>query len=301
MLSLEKYTIEAQRAVTDTVDAFHLHAAVSDGSSVIVPCSYQILEPGFRPFRAGKASPQELQSELDSVLEQAEKRGIDPGIEDEEALRKLAIQLGLGIDCSNLAFRSLDLLHDRLGIGPYTSRVFRSAAEIQDLNANKDSWAAKNEDGSPRSLTDEEVEKLETADVVEASWVASVFGKDPEFIIGSRHMTDMSAAYPVEQKNTLPGDLLAFKKAGSGAVSHLAVVETVDEVEEGVIHVDFWHSWHTRDFESGLRRDAVTLEGDSLTWSHEGLASPTRYEEHFFCRPTGMAELTVLFEDQLSV
>ncbi len=125
MPSLDQYEHEARRAVTDTAQAFHLQASTVDGLPLSVPCSYQILEPGFRPFRAGKATSQELQGELDSVLAQAEARGISAGIEGQESIRKISVQLGLGIDCSNLAFRGLTLLHKRLGLRPYTDNVFR--------------------------------------------------------------------------------------------------------------------------------------------------------------------------------
>jgi hypothetical protein len=84
--------------------------------------------------------------------------------------------------------------------------------------------------------------------------------------------------------------LLAFKKAGSGVVSHVAVIEST-EAEGDVTHAKFWHSWHTRDFESGVRRDHVTAIGEHSVWSHNGLTDTSRYQGHFFCRPIGMAAL----------
>lgn len=295
MLSPEQYAHEARGAVVDTAQAFHLKASAGDGSPVSAPCSYQILEPGFRPFRAGKASPKELQDELDGVLGQAQSRGIDPGIEGQEAIRKLSVQLGLGIDCSNFAYHTLARLHDRLGFGSYTDHVFRSGAEIRELHANKESWAARDEDGNPRQLTTEESDKLRTSEFVAVTWIEDVFNKDPEFIIGSHHMSSPEAAEQVLPQDVLPGDLIAFNKAGNGRVSHIAVVEKADALSEETMRMDFWHSWHTRDFQSGLRRDAVQTNGVSSTWSHDGLADPTRYSGYFFCRPMGTAALTATF------
>jgi hypothetical protein len=292
MISLEQYTQVAHRAVIDTAQAYHLQATTVEGLPLSVPCSYQILEPGFRPFRAGKASPQELQSELDTVLGQAEARGINAGIEGQEAIRKLSVQLGLGIDCSNFAYRCLTLLHERVGIGEYTDTVFRSAPEIRDLHASKESWAARDQDGNARPLSAPEAEKLGAADLLDTTWIASVFGKDPEFIIGSHHMSNADAAQPLHAAKVLPGDMIAFNKAGNGVVSHVAVVESTDTASDGSMHMDFWHAWHTRDFQSGLRRDNLQTDGQSFTWSHEGLADPTRYQGHFFCRPLGLIALT---------
>src|SRR5690606_32773981 len=99
-------------------------------------------------------------------------------------------------------------------------------------------------------------------------------------------------AVPVEPTNLYPGDVLAFNKAGNGVISHVAMVEAVDQVNDSQ-EVAFWHSWHTRDFDAGLRRDSVRISSDNrqLTWSHEGLADTSRYQGHFFCRPIGMHAL----------
>jgi hypothetical protein len=170
MTSVRDYEVAAQSAVQETAQAFHLEAPTTSEGLVTVPCSYQIVEPGFRPFRSGKASAGELQAELDRTLSQAEERGIDVGIEGEESLRKLLIQQGLGIDCSSFAFRCLVRAHEKLGLEPYTDSVFRSASEIKRLNEKKESWAAKNEDGSPRPLTPKEQRGLAAGNLLPVSW-----------------------------------------------------------------------------------------------------------------------------------
>jgi hypothetical protein len=297
MTSLEQYREQAHRAVVDTAQAFHLEAQTRSGLVLEVPCSYQILEPGFRPFRAGKAPPEELQQELDGVVSEAQNRGIDIGIEGEESLRKLVVQLGLGIDCSNFAYRSLMRAHDQLDLGKYTDTVFRSAEEIRSLHGSKSSWSAKDANGNQRNLTDDEESKLAGAEILEAGWVADVFGKDPEFIIGSHHMSTGDAARLIPPEETLPGDLIAFNKAGNGKVSHVAVVETV-EANEADTFIEFWHAWHTRDFNSGVRRDHVKVMPNSEKWSHEGLADTTRYGGYYFCRPLAMAALVDLIRER---
>lgn len=289
-MSFEQYRHDARHAVIDTAQAFHLNAITNEGRQLEVPCSYQILEPGFRPFRAGKATAEELQAELDDNLAQAAVRKIDPGIEGYESVRKICLQLGLGIDCSNFAYRAQTLLHGIVNGEPYVNHVFRDGKEISSLHATKDSWTAKDEHGHPRELTEEERAKLDTNDPVSIAWIASVFGKDPEFVMGSHHMTTQEAAVPIEATEALPGDLLAFKKAGNGVVSHVAVVESV-EASADHVRLDFWHSWHTRDIKSGLRRDSVQYGDLNPTWSHEGLADTERYQGHYICRPIGLVAI----------
>jgi hypothetical protein len=280
----------ARRVVVETAHDFHFRAVTEDGRQIEAPIVYQIEEPGFRPYRAGKASAEELQAELDRIIGLADQRGVNMGIEGIDSVRKLASQMGYGVDCSNFAFRTLDRIHDTMGLQPYTQTVFRLASEIRELHATKKpSWDAKDKNGNTRNLTDEELAKLESSDLLDIDWITEVFGKDPEFIIGSAHMTDDHATEQVEPTEVLPGDLIAFTKAGAGVVSHVCVVEQA-EVSDKTAHIDFWHSWHTRDFESGIRRDSVTVEADlTMRWSHEGLEDPKRYEGYSFRRPAEIA------------
>ena len=290
MISTEQYQAETHQAVVDTALAFHLQAITTEGLLVNVPCGYQILQPGFRPFRAGKASPQELQDCLDGVVQEAHEKGIDLGIEGRQSLRKLSIQLGLGIDCSNFAYRALTLVHGRLDLPSYITSVFRDAAEIRVLHSKGGSWEAKDADGNPRELTDDEADLLSTDSSIDIAWIASLFGKDPAFITGSKHICSTAATEPTDSAHLMPCDLLAFRKAGTAAVSHVAVIETV-EFSGSEVHADFWHAWHSRDFESGIRRDSVTFaEGSEPSWSHEGLADPGRYQGYSLVRPRMLAD-----------
>lgn len=290
MSDLESYKQEAHRAVADTAQAFHLQATTNEGLAVAVPVTYQILEPGFRPFRAAKASAGELQQVLDDTVAEAETKGIDLGIEGQESLRKLAIQLGLGIDCSNFVYRSLELLHDRLGLGAYTETVYREAAEIKALHDKKGNWRAKDENGNDRELTEDEARILETQDSVSVRWVTDTFGKDPEFILGSKHIAAAEATVPIASVDVAPGDIIAFNKAVSGVVSHVAIVESVEETRFART-AQFWHSWHSRDFQSGLRRDYVTFGEEVAVWSHEDLADASRYRGHTLVRPVALASV----------
>ncbi len=291
MISIEAYKQATHQAVVDTAQAYHLKTTTNSGLQLAVPCSYQILEPGFRPFRSGKASAEELQRQLDDVCDQARASSIDLGLESAESVRKLSIQLGLGIDCSNFAFRALSLIHDRLELGPYTDYVFLHGPDIKYLHSAKESWSAKNDDGSPRQLEDEEQQKLQESELLDTTWVAQTFSKDPEFIIGSQHISGSNAARIISPNEALPGDLIAFKKAGKAVVSHVAVIESVNVSNTDLTQIDFWHSWHSRDFESGLRRDSVTVNGSTCKWSQEGLSDQTRYKEHYLCRPIGLASI----------
>lgn len=283
MIRLEQYSEAAQAAVHQTATDFHLEAKTTKGVLVSAPCTYQIREPGFRPFRDGKASAAELQAALDDTVLDAENRGIDLGIEGHESIRKLALQLGLGIDCSNFVYRAVALAHQNLGIDPYERAVFRDGSEVRSLHTQGGSWSTLNEH------THDDLVSLQTADLLSIEWLQRVLGKDPEFIIGSKHIAADAAVNQIDIKALLPGDILGFKKAGQGTVSHVAVIESVD-ASEGQYRANFWHSWHTRDLESGLRADTVTFSGDSYAWSHAGLADKTRYEDYVLLRPRLMAD-----------
>lgn len=287
---MEEYIDIAHRAVVDTAQDFHFTATTDDGRQLEVPFGYQIEEPGFRPFRSGKATPDELRAEFGRIVNLASERGVSIGIEGYDSVRKISIQMGLGVDCSNFAYRALSLVHDRMNLPDYTQTVFRAGEDIRALHATKKpSWDANDENGEPRQLTGDENIKLETGDLLDVDWLTKVFNKDPQFVLGSTHMCDDNATEKIQVETMLPGDLIAFTKTGSGIVSHVAVVEQV-LVDDGHVHADFWHSWHTRDFESGLRRDSVTIVPDqTMSWSHEGLDDPARYIAHSFRRPAAMA------------
>lgn len=279
---------EVRSAINETAQAFHLSAVTTANEQLLVPCTYQILEPGFRPFRAGKASPEELQAELDLTISQAEERGISIGIEGKDSVTKLMLQQGLGIDCSNFAFRALSLAHDALNIPPYAATVFRDAAEIQALYG-KGKWLPVDEDGLSRELLEEEARILDSSDLITIEWVCDVFGKDPEFVTGSAQICNTNATVAVAPEELLPGDLVAFRSASTQKISHVGVAEEITK-KDGTVTVDFWHSWHTRDFASGLRRDTVRINSDDqLQWSHQGLGDTERYDHHSFRRPAGLA------------
>ena len=279
---------EVRSAVNETALAFHLSAVTTTNEQLLVPSTYQILEPGFRPFRAGKASPEELQAELDLTISLAEERGVSIGIESRDSVTKLMLQQGLGIDCSNFAFRALSLAQDNLQLPPYVASVFRDAAEIQALH-DTGKWTPVSKDGSARELSRKEASQLHDNELVTIEWVCDVFGKDPEFVTGSSQICDTNATVAVVPEELLPGDLIAFRSAPSQKISHVGVAEEVVQ-KNGVVTVGFWHSWHTRDFASGLRRDTVRVNADhELQWSHQGLGDTERYDQHTFRRPAALA------------
>ena len=76
-------TIEQVRgAINETAQSFHLSIEDKNGNPLSVPCTYQIDEPAFSPFRAAKGSPDvELQSELNKVVTESAKRRKALGIE----------------------------------------------------------------------------------------------------------------------------------------------------------------------------------------------------------------------------
>lgn len=296
MRTVGEYSHVVESVVTDTAASYHMLAADVQGGLLDVPCSYQIAEPGFRPFRAGKASGPELQAELNRIVTEAADLDIELGLENAESLRKLLIQNGLGIDCSAFTYQALGQAHAQFDLPDYASTVFIPTEGIRNLHRTKDSWKAKDEQGNERPLSPVERQQLYTQDVVTADWVADVFGKDPEFVMGSKHMVSPEAAIVVEPQDALPGDLIAFRKAGSGVVSHVAVIETVTLTGTDKVHLDFWHSWHTRGFDSGLRPDHVTITDEQFDWSHADLGN--RYEGHYFARPKALHELVQSLEPE---
>lgn len=290
----EDYIDIVHGAVVETAQRFHLRAETDDGRLIEVPMGYQILEPGFRPFRAGKASPEEIQAELDQLIADASEKGVALGVEGKESVGKLAIQNGWGVDCSNFAYHALEAIHNRLALPQYPETVFRSASDVRALHeasikSGNPNWLAKDENGEARNLSDVEQDQLEVADCLSIDWIMKTFGKDPTFVTGSAHICAEEATVGVETDELLPGDLIAFTKAGAGVVSHVGVIEQAERVGDET-QADFWHSWHSRDYESGIRRDRVIISpGQAHRWSHEGLEDPTRYEAYSFRRPAAMA------------
>lgn len=292
-MSIEKKIGIVQEAVAEVRQTFQLSTIGSDGEPVSSEPSYQIAEPGFRPFRMGKATPDELQAELDRIIAEADAATpkVDLGLENSEALKKLLVQNGIGIDCSNYAYHAQSHIHAKLGIDPYSREVFRAGDEIRRLHATKPSWQPVDTAGLPRELTEHERKKLETAEWLDAEWIARIFGKDVPFIVGSGHMADLASSVATRPEHALPGDLLVFQKAGSAVISHLSVVEYVTSDEYSTTAM-FSHAWHTRDFESGLREDVMTLNhasGLAEEASHKGLIDPARYIGHAFRRPASLA------------
>lgn len=269
----EKYVGVAQAAVSESAAGFHLRVG-----SITAACGYEIHKYGRQPFRAGKASPQELQEKLDTVV-----ADLDLDVQDEETLHSIISSYQLGIDCSNFAFRCLQGVYERLGLKSYSDHVFREASEIRELAISKDSWKA--------TLGRDDEETLERSDKLSAGWVARAFGKQPEFIVGAAHITAPEAATPIEPLRTLPGDLIGFKNIATGVVSHLAVVESVNATEDSAVKVDFWHPSSPQGLRPCLRNDTVTIDATIMSWGRAGLMRPDKYQGAAFYRSIGIANL----------
>lgn len=283
---------EFSRLATDTIDesfnSFRLTAEASDGTVVSAMSTYQIpSEAMFNPFGSGKASGPELQAELNRRIAADQERGIDPGIVDSESLRLAITRLGLGIDCSNFAIRTLILLHAKIG-KDYTDHIFYGGQELQRLHeAKPESWSARNPDGSPREFTAEERAMLEENRVA-VSWIAKVLGKDPPFITNARRIADTTVNRELDREEVAPGDLVAFTKPDSEVVSHVGVIDTVRVSSIGIQTIGFCHSWSTRRFDdNGPKRDSVRIYPMTQRheWSDDGLVDRSRYSGHLFVRP----------------
>jgi hypothetical protein len=294
MADVKAHAEAAHAAVMQTVDDFHIKAVLDSGIAVSVPVCYQIREPGFRPFEMGKASPEQLQARYDEITADATSRKISLGLESQESVAKLLLQEGLGIDCSNFAFRALRRLHQQLGLIDYEQTVMWPIEKVRQFHETQSFWKhAKDEHNQPRDFTEEELRILGSMGDVSIDWIASVFGNDLEFIAGSTQMCSDASSVSVQPQELVPGDVVAFQSASSGAVSHLGVIDEVTKRED-MARVNFWHSWHTRDFASGLRPDFVDVpwrpsEG-KWSFSHQGLNDPARYSGYDFRRPIAIAQ-----------
>lgn len=305
--SQAEYFAGVQSGLSEVFDSFHLSATATTGAiagtTLEIPCPYQIAEPGFRPYRFGKATPEALQAVLDDEVTKAAERNIDIGLKNTESLKKLAVQLGLGIDCSNFAYRALTAIHDELGLVSYASTVMRNAAEIKDLAASKASWQPKDGNEETRSLTEAERALLNERYISIGS-IATIFGKDPEFITGAAHIAASASTAAVAIKTVLPGDVLAFKTANSNKVSHVGIVDFVEHLPSGSgSQINFMHAWHTRDFDGGVREDEVLISRDgNHSWSHSDLGNPDRYSGYSFLRPIAMHTLQqkILTQDRMA-
>jgi hypothetical protein len=275
---------EVRVALVKTVLDFHFTARSTDGDLLSAPGSYQINEPGFNPLLRGKASPEELQAELDRVIESAARQGIDLGLETDESLAKILIQLGVGQDCSNIMYRLYTEVHRRLDLADYTSFVFWPSDKVLAMYESG-RWPAGSGD-NPRKLTSAERQYLLDNEHVSVKWICQTFGTGPQNITSAAAICADEATVPVGVEDILPGDLVRFRKT-SGQIAHVAAIE---EVSPGGIVI--WHSWHTRRFDAGLRRDTLYMsdQGEIIHASHPNLVEKGRYAEVSVRRPKALAQ-----------
>lgn len=283
--SPETYTNIAQRSILETVSDYHLTATSEGGRTVVAPASFQINQPGFSAFLDGKGSPGELQDELDR------QTALSP-INNDVELHELMTRTGIGIDCSMFAFTSLRRIHTQLGLPDYTSTVFRSSSDVLEFHATRPRWQPKDASGIPRALTADEYNILSSQPFVSAAWICETLGTKPERIIGSQHMAAPEAAQAIKPEDTLPGDLVAFAKTPGGSVSHVAIVDEVEQAGDQEITINYWHPLRMMGGGQGrLRRDSVTLTGDIELWTPDRFNDLTREGRYYFCRPNALAEL----------
>lgn len=293
MISREEYIETAGNVVAATFDSYHVTATARDGRALIVPMSYQVNEETFhRPFELAKGEPGENQAEIDRVIAAAIAKGQDPGIVDEESLRKLMEQRNIGSDCSRFAFSSCVNLFRALGLGPYSASVYWAGDEVREVHAARESWqVVLDESGNPRDLMMEEKEILENADQISVKWICDTFSKlKPAFIISSARMSDERNAVEVDPVDVLPGDLIVFSKPDSPKVTHVGSIAEVETMRDEAL-IRFAHSWNTRHFDAGLRMDEVVIGDGEVEWSHPDLGDPARYSAFGFRRPLPLDNL----------
>lgn len=290
MIVRDQFNPLATKTIHDSVESFRLRVTDEAGELIASALpTYQI--PGeamFKPYESAKASGDELQAALQASIDADRERGIDPGIVDEESLRLAMTRLGIGIDCSNFVYRALSALHRELG-REYGDYVYYEGSDILQLHAMKpSSWSPRNADGTPRELTADELDMLQSGPVSTA-WLADVFGKDLPYIINAHRIADTSAINRrVEPHEAAPGDVIAFTKPGGERVSHVGIVSETRRTRLGDHVLRFYHSWSTRRFaDNGLKSDSVVVGFDNgaYEWSDPGLESISRYGGHFFVRP----------------
>ena len=288
-IELEKANDEVQAALIGTFLDYHLQAEAGSGEILQAPSTYQIAEPGFRAFNQGKATADELRVELDRIIQTANEQSVDLGLVNQTALRKLMIQMGLGIDCSNFVYRYLSKAHERLGLPSYDSFVYRPSDEVLQLNESG-RWPVRGtEEGSTCNLANNERSILTGNKVVPVSWIRDVFGKDSARITGAAHICSKEAAKPLQLEELMPGDLISFRRPSTGRVSHVAAIFGIEKNERGT-SLEVMHSTHTRGFDSGLRLDTLRINssGQPIDSTQKSLIDPERYR-FSFCRPQAIA------------
>jgi len=255
-IELEKANDEVQAALIGTFLDYHLQAEAGSGEILQAPSTYQ---------------------------------SVDLGLVNQTALRKLMIQMGLGIDCSNFVYRYLSKAHERLGLPSYDSFVYRPSDEVLQLNESG-RWPVRGtEEGSTCNLANNERSILTGNKVVPVSWIRDVFGKDSARITGAAHICSKEAAKPLQLEELMPGDLISFRRPSTGRVSHVAAIFGIEKNERGT-SLEVMHSTHTRGFDSGLRLDTLRINssGQPIDSTQKSLIDPERYR-FSFCRPQAIA------------
>jgi hypothetical protein len=263
---IESYEKISSASVSKVAHDYHLKIKKANDSILSVPCSFQIQDGDYHPFSDGKASPEELQVELDRLLNCAKEKHVDLSHQlcNVDAAQEFCARQGYGIDCSNFAFRVQDYLHGQFGMD-YEKNIYRSTNEM--------SWLPDN-----------------PALSFSVHALSRVLEKNPARLAGAKHMTSKKAAILVNNQEVSPGDLVMFKKIGTKAVSHVAVVGDISHKRDSV---GIWHSVHLKNKEgSGVRQDSMILSnvfGVPEVVNQEALFK-NKYD-YSFCRPLGLAAI----------
>ena len=273
----EDYAAIAHRTINDVVDSFHLKALSMDGELLVTAAPFQIADYG-NPWRAGKASAEELQAETSRLI------STTPPLQGNQELRQLAIDNELGTDCSNFVYHCLDAMHQKMGLGGYADRVYRDTSDIAQLAVSKSNWGIEAD-------ADEITPPVQR---LSARAISQSMHKEPQFIVGAKHIADPNVTKKVDPSEALPGDIVAFRKIGSLSVVHVGIIfeASPPTTSDDTVACKIWHSlWQEEALQGGVRQDLLMLYPDgSYTYSWPSQAH-TRLE-HTFLRPLALTKVS---------
>jgi hypothetical protein len=257
-----------------------LELALDEQTSCFVRPSYMINDGHHKAYLDAKASPDQLQAELNRLRD----NGIMPEAYDGSAINRFLAKHGIAIDCSDFVFHSLSAATRQLGIGNYEDHVRRSTLLTKRLLGSR--WQPVDAMGRPRRLTNTEIATLESNRTLSVGWLASLLGKPPARLAGAAHIA--AAAYVISPSNMRAGDIIALHRP-NGSASHVAIIS--EAFHSGGVHTaGFWHSVDTGDpGSSGLRMDQLCVtDGPKgrTEWSHPCLEDSPSHPSHSIRRPT---------------
>src|SRR3989344_3150686 len=195
-------------------------------------------------FRAAKATPEEMQAEVDRIVQHCESVDENINVRDAGSARNFLYRNQIGLDCSAFVYHLVDRVLLADGRESLQHSLFVPRNSVISA-ASKDSWHDEHE------LTRSEAAEL--PEMVPLDWVCDTFKKEPVFQTNVARLCSAESSDGIEDlRSVVPGDLVYMTKSGKS--KHVAIVTQVDGNEWEV-----WDSYREDDGYGGIMPHRVQI------------------------------------------